>query len=542
MSKHSPPLEKITLSVLSLGALFSPFFSLQLLQLFGPVVLFLIFACEQRFAETLPHLLRERSSKLILIFRLFCFALFIGLFARVQIERPVWTTLLLGASLVLLIAFNIRRQRLYGRIALISATALILMAAANESLFFGFACASISMILFAEREELSRLSQVLTRGPWIRLLLILALTYIFIGSWFYFGHNGARWSLPNFAVGWPRNIAALFWVSLSGLLVLPVIRIPSRAVWRWLIVCLGLVISFVAVEGVLRASMPIMIHQDAEAALYRDNSLGYRDVEHELAKPTGTKRILVLGDSVTYGARVKVEEMYSTRIGDLLREANPGIKFEIINISRPGWNTPEELSALIKHGLPLKPDLVILGFVLNDAEPAGPAFKIYPLLPQSLNSQLSWYYLTTFVNFIYNRILQSSSKYPDYEAYLLGLYSEGQPGWETCRANHREMIRVSREAGAPLLCVLFPLSMDFENYTFKSVHQTVTEVMQSNGAEVVDLLSCYSKHPPKDLQVSFMDSHPSALGHGLAAEAAVQKILKTESLLDALGLRNADSD
>ncbi len=71
------------------------------------------------------------------------------------------------------------------------------------------------------------------------------------------------------------------------------------------------------------------------------NSQGFRDVEHTFEKPDSITRILFLGDSFTFGHGVADEEVYTKIIDELA-----GPSFEIINLSKPGWNTQDQLDVL----------------------------------------------------------------------------------------------------------------------------------------------------------------------------------------------------
>lgn len=101
-------------------------------------------------------------------------------------------------------------------------------------------------------------------------------------------------------------------------------------------------------------------------AVYTDyaNSEGWRDVERAIQRRPNTLRILVIGDSVTYGAIVAQADTYTAILERKLREN--GVNAEVINISYGGWGTDQELEALTLEGILYKPDLVILQFSTND--------------------------------------------------------------------------------------------------------------------------------------------------------------------------------
>jgi hypothetical protein len=94
------------------------------------------------------------------------------------------------------------------------------------------------------------------------------------------------------------------------------------------------------------------------------NSRGWKDVEHAIEKPPATLRILVLGDSHTFGF-VPVESLYTRQLAGLLAHVRPG-RLEVITIGVSGWGTDQELHALIHEGVLYRPDVVILQFCWND--------------------------------------------------------------------------------------------------------------------------------------------------------------------------------
>ncbi len=97
---------------------------------------------------------------------------------------------------------------------------------------------------------------------------------------------------------------------------------------------------------------------------FRTNARGWKDRDHSLAKPPGVFRIVVLGDSYTYGL-VAVDQQYTTRLEAMLRQ-NGWPQCEVVSIGVSGWGTDQALEALISEGVQYRPDLVIYQFCSND--------------------------------------------------------------------------------------------------------------------------------------------------------------------------------
>jgi lysophospholipase L1-like esterase len=101
------------------------------------------------------------------------------------------------------------------------------------------------------------------------------------------------------------------------------------------------------------------------------NKEGFRDDEYAVKKPKNTFRILVLGDSITFGHNIpEAADIYHnvlerTLNKDIEREY-PGRRYEVIGIAAPGYDIYTELGILKKKGLKYAPDLVIFGYCLND--------------------------------------------------------------------------------------------------------------------------------------------------------------------------------
>jgi hypothetical protein len=97
------------------------------------------------------------------------------------------------------------------------------------------------------------------------------------------------------------------------------------------------------------------------------NSLELRDQrEYQLAKGPNTFRILVLGDSVTFGHGSVSAHAYPYLTEQRLKAWRPDIDWQVWNAAVPGYNTSQELAHLLEVGPRFRPDLVVVGFFEND--------------------------------------------------------------------------------------------------------------------------------------------------------------------------------
>jgi hypothetical protein len=102
------------------------------------------------------------------------------------------------------------------------------------------------------------------------------------------------------------------------------------------------------------------------------NSLGLRGrQERPYENPAGVRRVVVLGDSFTFGEDVSDDETFCQRLEQLL----PGT--EVLNLGVHGYGHDQMLLYLREEGVKYRPDLVLLGFVHADMERNLQGFRDY---------------------------------------------------------------------------------------------------------------------------------------------------------------------
>ena len=101
---------------------------------------------------------------------------------------------------------------------------------------------------------------------------------------------------------------------------------------------------------------------------FTTNALGLRD--DDLADD-GSKRILALGDSCTWGWQVAQEAAYPQQLQRLIDARNGQGRYRVINAGVPGYTSYQGLVYLEAAIQTLRPSVVIIGFGFNDASRAA---------------------------------------------------------------------------------------------------------------------------------------------------------------------------
>ncbi len=100
----------------------------------------------------------------------------------------------------------------------------------------------------------------------------------------------------------------------------------------------------------------------------RINSAGLPDVEHSYRKPNGVYRILIIGDSFVEAYQVSLEQSFPRLLEKMLNERRSpeAPRFEVIKAGYRSWGTDQEWLYFQCEGFKYQPDLVLLGFTVND--------------------------------------------------------------------------------------------------------------------------------------------------------------------------------
>jgi len=311
--------------------------------------------------------------------------------------------------------------------------------------------------------------------------------------------------------------------------------VSARARWGEIaLLVLGVVAALVVAEVLVRLRTPA--GQPAYAPARTDsrdraplNSRGYRDLERAVPRPEGVRRAVCLGDSFTWGVGVLFDDSWPQRLERGLSRAR-GERWEAVNLAEPGLNAVQEMQRLEAEGFAYGPDVVVVGYVLNDSEDENAAARrAADWVEESRHPDPAGESLlarSALVRFVRKR-LRATAHNRERIASFRAMYSEDDPGWLAAQSALRTMGGLCRGRGVPLVVAIFPLfgnPLD-ESYPFADVHEKVAQAAAEGGAKVVDLLPHYRGLRWEMLVVDGpRDEHPNEIAHRIAAQALVRAV------------------
>lgn len=275
------------------------------------------------------------------------------------------------------------------------------------------------------------------------------------------------------------------------------------------------------------------------------NSLGLRDEEVTPERATQELRIMALGDSMTFGAGVPLEESYPKQMERLLH-GRGGIPVRIINAGIGGYNTRQEVIRFQRLAPKLQPHVVMVGFVLNDIEEylldiRGQLTQM--ALPPGPLGWMLWFRYYTYVG----RFLTEPMKQLVYMAGVWDFDDENARVNEQWK-NSRELVRRSQAEllslkqrtepnGIRMVVLLFPNKQQVlcQTCTTFKPQEEMASFCVTNGIPVLDMMAQLRAgddraklffHPEPEHQ----DGHYTTAGYTIVAKAVVE-FLSTSGVL-----------
>ena len=273
------------------------------------------------------------------------------------------------------------------------------------------------------------------------------------------------------------------------------------------------------------------------------NSHGLRDDEFLKKKPKNVKRIVVLGDSVTFGVLVKGEETYPNQLEKLLNERHSDDKFEVINTGVQRYFTYQELDYLKLRGLEFEPDVVILGFYINDLGIRKKTWdreyenerelmmnkvrEYIPFVVRILKNSA----LISLIRDRYLRLQSATAETSNPQQKLLaGINDEKMAKlWNAAREHIAELKELGQKHHFTLLIAAIPgvnqIVGDFPDSSYPATLEAIAKEMDIHYIDVLPVLKESYTGDIRSLHFPY-DGHPNARAHRLIAESIYEGLLK----------------
>jgi hypothetical protein len=264
-------------------------------------------------------------------------------------------------------------------------------------------------------------------------------------------------------------------------------------------------------------------------ASVEENHLGYRERTFTPHAPDGTFRIVVIGDSLTYGQGVHVADRFTNRLERLLDEQGPDR--DVLNFGRPGAETVDQVQMLAHAVEAARPHFVLHQWFVNDVEGRDKSTRPTPLplvphrdLDQALHERSALYSLSRigWTN------LQSTMGLVDrYDQYMRERFRD--PAGVDARAAEEALKQIVSIAGArdiPIGIVLFPelRTLEAGAYGFDFLHERVLRFCADVQITCLDLREPMRRMVGRvRLMLNPFDTHPGKDAHRIAAEEIVRR-------------------
>jgi lysophospholipase L1-like esterase len=289
------------------------------------------------------------------------------------------------------------------------------------------------------------------------------------------------------------------------------------------------------------------------------NSQGFRGPEP--STDAAMRRVIVLGDSITFGANLALEETFPFQLQQQL--AMPGRNLEVLNFGVHGYDTLQEVSSLEIRGLQYHPDLVVVAYCLNDVSISSVSLEHIQRMQRLRSAPYNILVESRLVDLIVEsietlRIKHWSKQVNDPavfrreyanqidpigedESEELGLMAQA-PTWPNStwygdrdrvgrlRFGFRRLASLAREHGFSVVVVIIPLLQEKRGadvrtdtpysgtYTHRVAHRIVELEARRAGFDTIDPTDDFMRVGMGKLTLTTGDIfHPNKTGHALMA-------------------------
>ena len=308
-------------------------------------------------------------------------------------------------------------------------------------------------------------------------------------------------------------------------------------------------------------------------SLYGINKYGFRDGDYSQSKPRNTRRIIVLGDSMSMGAGVDLAESYSKALESKLNKSGSDLPIdEVMNMAINGYGPINYLGVLKEEAIKFEPDIVIVGaYMGNDARDtlsqiinqkyitlrALPDETIPYSINQKLkeNSKLWLFLLTKYYSWVQSYDINTKEVMFEDKYYEKAFYEthieqseDIKRSWLAIKDIYKEIDQLGKDNGFNVIFLGIPArheilkdewkvlkeegyKVDNRLYTNPYSRAQFLNICETEDFSCLDLQTPLRSHRSAEELFLGTDNHFSVIGHKVVADE-ILKYLRHQNLVE----------
>jgi lysophospholipase L1-like esterase len=247
-------------------------------------------------------------------------------------------------------------------------------------------------------------------------------------------------------------------------------------------------------------------------------------------KLDGRFRIMIVGDSFTYGYGVREEETYPMQIESALNE---NFNVEVLNLGVIGYQSEDVLKIVRKYVPLLQPDLIIYGVCINDFLPHGTGtyrnnmayqFPFTKVIKNFLSKRTN---LGRLIRDTYNSVLMRLGLRNDFYEDILKDFKNYQVRFAR---DVRDMNHFVLNRGLPpIVAMVLDQYPELHSKGYQ-VAMAAERHLTNAGMTVIPTEEFYKKYDKQVMVVSPWEIHPNAKAHKIFADFFVNHLKNRKEL------------
>ena len=259
-------------------------------------------------------------------------------------------------------------------------------------------------------------------------------------------------------------------------------------------------------------------------ALHVHDKWGFRRLDGPFpAKDPDRLRVMVVGDSLTYGYGIEDRWTYSKLLERSLQDSH---RLEVANLGRSGYQSEDMVWVLRKFLPQLDPDLVIYAVCLNDFLPSGQGqYAAYPFpLPEDWKLYLSKRTnLARLFEDAYQSLLLALDLQSDFFDDILAGKADYQARFARDVAAMNDFVR--GEGLPPIIGMVFHQSPGGDPRAWELI-EVAERALADADFDLISVMSWRERFKGQAFPVSRWEGHPNELAHSLVAQSLNERLLR----------------